>query len=54
MSSLGNCLEPQCRDCEDGDYQDKFTKEAKCLRQPYCDPRKSPRTSPPAGSWSAF
>ncbi|NP_001139126.1 tumor necrosis factor receptor superfamily member 5 precursor [Takifugu rubripes] len=37
MTSLGSCLEPQCQKCEDGEYQDKFTKESECRRQPYCD-----------------
>nr|ACL80206.1 CD40 [Tetraodon nigroviridis] len=41
MTSLGNCLEPQCKKCEDGEYQDKYTKEPKCHLQPYCDPNKN-------------
>lgn len=41
MMSLGNCLEPQCQKCEDDEYQDKFTKESKCLLQTYCDASKS-------------
>lgn len=45
MLSLGNCQEPHCQKCEDDEYQDKFTKESKCVRQPYCDPSKSGATT---------
>ncbi|XP_070823608.1 tumor necrosis factor receptor superfamily member 5 [Chaetodon trifascialis] len=38
MSSLGNCLEPQCQECGENEYQDKYTKESRCHPQPYCDP----------------
>ncbi|XP_076596126.1 tumor necrosis factor receptor superfamily member 5 isoform X1 [Chaetodon auriga] len=41
MSSLSLCLEPQCQDCGENEYQDKYTKEPKCQRQPYCDPNKN-------------
>lgn len=51
MTSLGSCLEPQCQKCENGDYQDKYTKESKCLRQQYCDPSKSARAKP---CWVCF
>ncbi|KAM9343312.1 tumor necrosis factor receptor superfamily member 5 [Pholidichthys leucotaenia] len=41
MSSLSTCHEPSCKPCEKGDYQDKYTREHKCLRQPYCDKNKN-------------
>ncbi|KAM3618277.1 uncharacterized protein V6R79_018478 [Siganus canaliculatus] len=41
MTSLGNCLEPQCKPCEANEYQDKHTKEPNCQRQKYCDPNKN-------------
>ncbi|XP_068187169.1 tumor necrosis factor receptor superfamily member 5 isoform X2 [Antennarius striatus] len=37
MSSLGTCLEPQCQPCGRKEYQDGYTREPKCQRQPYCD-----------------
>lgn len=40
MTLLGTCLEPQCKNCDQNEYQDKYTKEPKCQRQPYCDPSK--------------
>ncbi|XP_030625500.1 tumor necrosis factor receptor superfamily member 5 [Chanos chanos] len=33
-----SCLDPVCLDCADGEYQDTYTKETKCKRQPDCDP----------------
>ena len=50
MTSLGSCLEPQCPACQSGDYQEKYTKEAKCLRQQYCDPSKTAAANP-WGAW---
>ncbi|XP_068453877.1 tumor necrosis factor receptor superfamily member 5 isoform X2 [Clinocottus analis] len=41
MSSLGTCRDPQCTECEENEYQDKYTEENKCQRQPYCDPHKN-------------
>ncbi|XP_054647844.1 tumor necrosis factor receptor superfamily member 5 isoform X2 [Dunckerocampus dactyliophorus] len=41
MSSLGTCAEPMCRICDEDEYQDTFTVEANCKRQPYCDPNKN-------------
>ncbi|XP_039656092.1 tumor necrosis factor receptor superfamily member 5 isoform X2 [Perca fluviatilis] len=37
-SSSGTCQDPQCVECGDNEYQEKYTKETKCERQPYCDP----------------
>nr|AGM16418.1 CD40 [Lutjanus sanguineus] len=37
MSSLSTCWDPQCQDCGEDDYQDKYTKQPKCERRPYCD-----------------
>ncbi|XP_030280003.1 tumor necrosis factor receptor superfamily member 5 isoform X1 [Sparus aurata] len=37
MTSLGTCEEPQCQACNKDEYQDRYTKEPKCERQPYCD-----------------
>ncbi|XP_059188307.1 tumor necrosis factor receptor superfamily member 5 isoform X2 [Centropristis striata] len=36
-SSVGTCLEPQCTECKESEYQDKYTSETKCELQPYCD-----------------
>ncbi|XP_068589745.1 tumor necrosis factor receptor superfamily member 5 [Cebidichthys violaceus] len=41
MSSGGTCQDPQCTECRDNEYQDKYTTETKCQRQPYCDPHKN-------------
>ncbi|XP_070766548.1 tumor necrosis factor receptor superfamily member 5 [Enoplosus armatus] len=41
MTSLGICQEPQCRACEQNEYQEKYTNEPQCQRQPYCDPNKN-------------
>lgn len=41
MSSLGTCLEPQCQECRENEYQDKYTRESKCQLQPYCDRSKT-------------
>ncbi|XP_063737003.1 tumor necrosis factor receptor superfamily member 5 isoform X2 [Eleginops maclovinus] len=37
MSSNTHCQDPQCEDCRENEYQDKYTKETQCLLQPYCD-----------------
>lgn len=46
MSQLGTCTAPQCLQCDQDEYQDTYTTETKCRRQPYCDPSEtsSPRT----------
>ncbi|XP_040922434.1 tumor necrosis factor receptor superfamily member 5 isoform X2 [Toxotes jaculatrix] len=36
-SSRSTCLDPQCEECGQNEYQDKYTYESKCQRQPYCD-----------------
>ncbi|XP_042348547.1 tumor necrosis factor receptor superfamily member 5 isoform X2 [Plectropomus leopardus] len=41
MSTVGTCEDPQCTDCGDNDYQDKYTTDTKCTPQPYCDPHKN-------------
>ncbi|CAG6021895.1 unnamed protein product [Menidia menidia] len=41
MRNLGTCDEPLCDPCAENEYQDKYTKEDKCERQPYCDPNKN-------------
>ncbi|KAM8863782.1 tumor necrosis factor receptor superfamily member 5 isoform 2-T2 [Spinachia spinachia] len=41
MVSGGSCLDPQCNECDDGDFQDTYTSKNKCQRQPYCDPNKN-------------
>ncbi|XP_044067670.1 tumor necrosis factor receptor superfamily member 5 [Siniperca chuatsi] len=41
MTSLGTCLEPQCIECEQNEYQDEYTIEDKCHLQPYCDKHKN-------------
>ncbi|XP_061758662.1 tumor necrosis factor receptor superfamily member 5 [Nerophis ophidion] len=41
MSSFSVCTEPLCLDCDEDEYQDAFTTEATCKRQPYCDPNKN-------------
>ncbi|XP_078111921.1 tumor necrosis factor receptor superfamily member 5 isoform X2 [Sander vitreus] len=40
-SSSSSCWDPQCIECGDNEYQDEYTKETKCQRQPYCDPNKN-------------
>ncbi|KAM6930076.1 tumor necrosis factor receptor superfamily member 5 isoform 1-T1 [Lycodopsis pacificus] len=41
MPSGGDCQDPQCTECGDNEYQDKYTTESKCQRQPYCDLHKN-------------
>ncbi|XP_029292556.1 tumor necrosis factor receptor superfamily member 5 isoform X1 [Cottoperca gobio] len=41
MSSASTCLDPQCPECGDNEYQDKYTLNSKCQRQPYCDPNRN-------------
>ncbi|XP_077371493.1 tumor necrosis factor receptor superfamily member 5 [Festucalex cinctus] len=41
MSQLSTCTDPQCLQCEEDEYQDTYTTEKKCKRQPYCDPNKN-------------
>ncbi|XP_034733185.1 tumor necrosis factor receptor superfamily member 5 isoform X1 [Etheostoma cragini] len=44
-SSLpSSCQDPQCVECGDNEYQEQYTKETKCQRQPYCDPHKNFQT----------
>ncbi|KAK7905113.1 hypothetical protein WMY93_017720 [Mugilogobius chulae] len=37
MTSPENCRNPVCKDCEDGEYTNKYNREKMCKRQPYCD-----------------
>ncbi|XP_019721654.1 tumor necrosis factor receptor superfamily member 5 [Hippocampus comes] len=41
MSQLGTCKAPHCLQCDQDEYQDTYTTETKCKRQPYCDPNKN-------------
>ncbi|XP_069567061.1 tumor necrosis factor receptor superfamily member 5 [Brachyistius frenatus] len=41
MTSMSTCSDPQCRECEEREYQDKHTNAVKCERQPYCDQNKN-------------
>lgn len=41
MVSMGACLSPACRDCEENEYMDKYNKEQVCEQQPYCDPNSN-------------
>ncbi|XP_049610957.1 tumor necrosis factor receptor superfamily member 5 isoform X1 [Syngnathus scovelli] len=41
MSDLGTCTTPQCLQCDEDEYQDTYTTDTKCKRQPYCDPNKN-------------
>ncbi|XP_035512976.1 tumor necrosis factor receptor superfamily member 5 [Morone saxatilis] len=41
MLMSSTCQEPECRICGDAEYQDKYTSEQKCQRQPYCDPNNN-------------
>ncbi|XP_062283350.1 tumor necrosis factor receptor superfamily member 5 isoform X2 [Scomber scombrus] len=41
MTSQGTCSEPQCVNCGENEYQETYTIEPKCKRQPYCDPNKN-------------
>ncbi|XP_023122482.1 tumor necrosis factor receptor superfamily member 5 isoform X2 [Amphiprion ocellaris] len=38
MTTFGTCEFPQCTECLDKEYQEGYTKERLCKRQPYCDP----------------
>ena len=46
MSSLGTCSDPQCVECGLHEYQDEYTTEPRCKRQPYCDPSKTRQHHP--------
>ncbi|KAI5095959.1 CD40 molecule, TNF receptor superfamily member 5 precursor [Silurus meridionalis] len=37
MKETVNCEDPLCLDCADGEYQENYTKESLCKRQPRCD-----------------
>ncbi|KAM8753591.1 tumor necrosis factor receptor superfamily member 5 isoform 1-T1 [Acanthopagrus schlegelii] len=37
MRSDSRCEEPHCQACDHDEYQEGYTKEVKCERQPYCD-----------------
>lgn len=41
MRTTSTCQEPQCVPCRSSEYQDKYTKEDKCIKQPYCDASKT-------------
>ncbi|XP_051280149.1 tumor necrosis factor receptor superfamily member 5 [Dicentrarchus labrax] len=41
MTISSTCQQPVCQDCGVTDYQDKYTSEQKCQRQPYCDPNNN-------------
>ncbi|XP_008297988.1 tumor necrosis factor receptor superfamily member 5 [Stegastes partitus] len=41
MTSPFNCAEPHCTPCSENEYQDGYTTEVKCKRQPYCDPNSN-------------
>ncbi|KAG7519670.1 tumor necrosis factor receptor superfamily member 5-like [Solea senegalensis] len=45
MSAQSTCLEPQCTECGEKEYQDKYNSERQCHRQPYCDPNKNFQSS---------
>uniref|UniRef100_A0A8C6NLJ1 TNFR-Cys domain-containing protein n=1 Tax=Nothobranchius furzeri TaxID=105023 RepID=A0A8C6NLJ1_NOTFU len=38
MQSSSSCLDAVCDPCGTNEYQDKYTTDSKCKRQPYCDP----------------
>ncbi|AWP10121.1 Tumor necrosis factor receptor superfamily member 5 [Scophthalmus maximus] len=41
MSSTSTCTDPQCEECGEDEYQDKYNTEPRCQRQPYCNPLKN-------------
>ncbi|XP_029975652.1 tumor necrosis factor receptor superfamily member 5 [Salarias fasciatus] len=41
MKSGSSCEEPQCKECEDNEYQEKYTTATKCERQDYCDENRN-------------
>nr|BAC87848.1 CD40 [Paralichthys olivaceus] len=45
--SQSTCTDPQCAECGNREYQDRYTREAQCKRQPYCDPNKNLRVTKP-------
>ncbi|CAN9515636.1 unnamed protein product [Ophioblennius macclurei] len=40
MSSQNSCVDPQCKECGENEYQEKYTTATSCERQEYCDPNK--------------
>ncbi|XP_035014897.2 tumor necrosis factor receptor superfamily member 5 isoform X1 [Hippoglossus stenolepis] len=47
MLTLGTCSDPQCAECGPHKYQDEYTRDSQCKRQPYCDPNKNLEVSLP-------
>ncbi|KAL2103838.1 hypothetical protein ACEWY4_000706 [Coilia grayii] len=47
MANLDNCQNPRCDPCKDDEYQDRYTDELKCKRQPFCDPNVHLESSKP-------
>ncbi|KAM9856160.1 tumor necrosis factor receptor superfamily member 5 [Aulostomus maculatus] len=41
MTSPASCQNPTCKDCGEDEYQEGYTTQTKCERQPYCDPNKN-------------
>lgn len=41
MKSKIPCEDPMCTECEENEYMETYTTDAKCQRQPYCDPNKN-------------
>ncbi|KAM9446019.1 tumor necrosis factor receptor superfamily member 5 [Clarias gariepinus] len=37
MNQGSSCKDPVCEPCKEGEYQDAYTKDSQCKRQPICD-----------------
>ncbi|XP_060930451.1 tumor necrosis factor receptor superfamily member 5 isoform X2 [Limanda limanda] len=48
MLSPSLCLTPQCAECGQHEYQNRYNTEPRCKPQPYCDPNKNMEDSQPA------
>lgn len=45
MNQGSSCKDPVCEPCKEGEYQDAYTKDSQCKRQPICDPSESTLTN---------
>ncbi|XP_013883403.1 tumor necrosis factor receptor superfamily member 5 [Austrofundulus limnaeus] len=50
MTSSGSCDDPVCVVCGVNEYQDRYNKDERCKRQPYCDPNKNFQAPDPVSS----
>ncbi|KAF5902071.1 tumor necrosis factor receptor superfamily member 5-like, partial [Clarias magur] len=50
MNQGSSCKDPVCEPCKGGEYQDVYTKNSQCKRQPSCDPNLNLQQSPQSPS----